>query len=274
MTIEIKTWQDFALHLIWSKEIDPSYNMLVGLRKEKGDDWVKRFCVAYLLFYHTGVAAAAAECEGEDFWIHLSGAYGRSNTRGSERRHFRGSKGRDALNWMIETWAERPEEMFDYPRDAASYEEFFRKIAGKVPQFGQYFIWKWHDFTYCVFGDNRYVNDATLFLPDVPVSALKAFWPTRNWRESLYAIEQVIMGEPDPFLGVRPCGICEAETIACSLKSYVLKHPSVWIGFDIREKHAQLPSDSPLRQFLPPIIEPSRYKVDRYAVLDSAQLPA
>ncbi len=273
MTIEISTWQEFAAELIASKEIDPSYNMLVNARAHFGDEWVKRYCVGYLLFYHTGVASDIASAS--DFWAEVERDFD-SKPRGTERRHFRGEKARAAVR-DYKRWMPSGEIMFDYPREANSYPDFHRKIKTYLPQFGDYFIWKWHDFAMCVFEDDRSMSGFERLLPAPPRKALNQMWPTLKMEPALKLVTKQIQRTRNPFVGWRPCGPSEAETIACSFKGYVLASRPTYIGFDIKEKHGQLfntTHEQVLREMLPPIVPPNRYKVIQDAVLESARLSA
>jgi hypothetical protein len=280
MQIQIDSLKDFSRVLIETGEIDPSYRMLWSLRYDAnfGDDWVKRFCVAYLLFYHTGTAARAANLEGPAFWRQLESDWHVTNTRGPERRHFRGSKAWEAIQFCARTHP-RPESMFDAPREGTAYKDF-HKGAKNVPQFGDYFIWKWNDFTTCVFDDHRKMDGCERFLPNVPREALQRFWPDRPWQESFGFLWHLIKDIAEPFSTEyrRLCGAQEAETIACSLKGYVLDHPQTDIGHDIEEKYQQLRRvfgpTNPFEGYLPDMIPHNTYRVDKYAILETARLPA
>jgi hypothetical protein len=281
VTTPITSLKQFSQVLIQTGEIDPSYFMLYSARfaPAYGQDWVKRFCVAYLLFYHTGTAAKASDHEGAAFWRYLEKAWQDTKSRGPERRHFRGTKSWDALQVCSQLHPEKPEDMFDTPRFSDNYRGF-HGIAAKYPQFGDYFIWKWNDFSTCVFGDARNMKGCEFYMPDVPKKALQRVWPDQRWQKSFEYLCSLIGDIPEPFglSSARMCGPQEAETIACSLKGYVLQHPQTYIGYDIHEKHLQLEkllgADSILGEFLPTRIEPSEYKVDKNAVLDSARVSA
>jgi len=277
--IPITTLRQFCEVLISTGEIDPSYVMLNRLRRAKGDEWIKRFCVAYLLFYHTGTAITAAEYEGVDFWSYLNGAFDRPNTRGTERRHFRGDNGRKALH---ELWTRfpHPETLFDLPRyHTPSYSLFYDLIKfRKIPQFGDYFIWKWNDFSMCVFDDDRDMRKVTRYLPQPPRKALTSLWKDEHYSLGLARLTQMISDIPEPFSGKskRMCGPSEAETIACSIKGYIMTNPPTPIGYDIDEKRAQLPTEHfvQMAQYLPNPVHKNTYRVDKHAILGSARVSA
>jgi hypothetical protein len=281
--MEITTLRQFCEVLIETGEIDPSYIMLHRLRSTKGDEWVKRFCVAYLLFYHTGTAANAAQYEGVDFWSYLNGAFNEPNTRGTERRHFRGDNGRKALH---ELWARymHPESWFDLPRyHSPNYGIFYDLIKHhKIPQFGDYFIWKWNDFSMCVFDDDRDMRKITRYLPQPPRKALTSIWKDEHYSLGLARLTQMISDIPEPFAGTprRMCGPSEAETIACSIKGYIMVHPPTPVGYDIEEKKQQLRfvKDEDLARmmesYLPASIAKNTYRVDKHAILGSARVSA
>jgi hypothetical protein len=281
MAVQINTLHDFSRVLVETGEIDPSYVMLCGLRQQPnfGDEWVKRFCVAYLLFYHTGTAARAAEREGAAFWRQLESDWHDTTSRGTERRHFRGAKAWETLQFCSRAFDRSPELMFDAPREFGTYKGF-HTAAKRVPQFGDYFIWKWNDFSTCVFDDQRDMAGCEKFLPSVPREGLQRFWPDRPWRESFDYLTDLVRDIPEQFRfpSRRACGAQEAETIACSLKGYVLDSPPTDIGHDIEEKQTQLKRVfgvyNPFARYLPAPILPNAYRVNKNAVLESARLPA
>jgi len=85
------TVEEFGAVLARTGDLDPIYLMLRGAELPAGHR--ARWCLAYWMFYHAGVASALSECAGARFWdrarAHLSGSH--QFPRGTERRHFRGS---------------------------------------------------------------------------------------------------------------------------------------------------------------------------------------
>jgi hypothetical protein len=87
---------------------------------------------------------------------------------------------------------------------------------------------------------------------------------------------------PEPFAGTprRMCGPSEAETIACSIKGYIMTNPLTPIGYDIEEKKRQLNSikDEDLvcimTAYLPKSVDKNTYRVDKNAILGSARVSA
>jgi hypothetical protein len=85
---------DFGRQLIATKDLDPIYVMLNAA--ELDWDTRARFCLAYWMFYHAGVAAACAE-KDKDFWGQVWTAQDLKWPRGTERRHFKGNASMNAI---------------------------------------------------------------------------------------------------------------------------------------------------------------------------------
>jgi hypothetical protein len=85
---------EFGEALLRAGDLDPIYTMLHESQFPARQK--ERFCVAYWLFYHAGVAASASEKAHGDFWRFLEDGL-EQFPRGTERRHFRGAKAKTAL---------------------------------------------------------------------------------------------------------------------------------------------------------------------------------
>lgn len=89
------TVQEFGKRLIETGDLDPIYLMLnAGIKDES---LLARWCLAYWMFYHAGVASKIAEAESGRFWDLCMGAEDKKWPRGTERRHFRGQAARLAI---------------------------------------------------------------------------------------------------------------------------------------------------------------------------------
>src|SRR5688572_2484357 len=88
----------FARDLFRYEEADPLYYALV--RSGLNTATQQRYIVAmFNSFYHHGIAGRAAMFRGDSFWDYLLGIYDKA-PRASERRHFRGKAGKNALHNM------------------------------------------------------------------------------------------------------------------------------------------------------------------------------
>ena len=250
--MEAKDWKEFATITISTNDLDPTYQMLYHARTEYGDDWVARFCLHMLMFYHIGEAADAAFIEGDKFWEHVQDNY-ETCKRGTERRHFRGEAGRRSISSLIQASGNAPQGLlarFHSPL----YPTLYRNISSALEGFGAYFIWKWADYLDSVFLMPIDYNGALPYMPDQPIKCAKKLWPNQSVEATLSMVVDYISQMDAPPSHTRKCDIPEAETILCMLKGYFITH-SHKIGDDIDDKHKAL-GDDPynLARFLPPRI--------------------
>lgn len=246
-SIIVSDWQTFAKETIRINDLDPTYSMLRNARKEYGDEWVSRFCLHMLMFYHVGEAEVAAHLDGKEFWDFIEDRY-EICPRGTERRHFRGKAGRDAIASLKPTFLTRPgSALRAFHRPA--YPDLYAVIRGGAKGFGDYFIWKWADYLQCVFDLPIDLSEAHRYMPAEPAKCAKAFWPELTLKQALMKVVREIEQYPDPFSFSRPCGVSEAETILCMMKGFFITK-SHRIGDDLLDKYNAL-GDSPLRHYLP-----------------------
>jgi hypothetical protein len=101
---------EFGRQLVETRDLDPIYVML----NRAPIDWdtKARFCLAYWMFYHAGVAARVAEPD-EDFWDSVWLAQDNKWPRGTERRHFKAKNSENAIDhmmkWLQDRNTDRPE---------------------------------------------------------------------------------------------------------------------------------------------------------------------
>lgn len=247
--VPVETWQEFARETIRINDLDPTYEMLYNARKDYGEAWVARYCLHMLMFYHVGEAEVAAQYEGKDFWEHVERNYDTCK-RGTERRHFRGRAGLEAIAGLKPRFLTRPEAVLS-AFHAPAYPTLYRGVSEGAKGFGAYFIWKWADYLSCVFDMPIDLSQAYKYMPDQPAKCAKQVWPELSLVESLDKVVQEIQQYLDPFSYSRPCGVSEAETILCMMKGYFITK-SHRIGDDLMDKHKAL-GNSPLRKYLPPM---------------------
>jgi len=247
--IVARDWKEFADITIRINDLDPTYEMLWKARKQYGDDWVERFCIHMLMFYHIGEAAIAANYEGQDFWNHVEANYTYTK-RGSERRHFRGEAGRAAIRSLKQASGNATQGLLKafYRPD---YPTLYLGVKNGLEGFGEYFIWKWADYLDRIFDMPIDFSNAFPYMPEQPMKCARAMWPDQHPRDTLEMVREYISQYPAPPSGNRPCGIAEAETILCMLKGYFITK-SHTIGDDIEDKYAALGQDPyGLAKFLP-----------------------
>jgi hypothetical protein len=260
LSLTVRTFEEFAVADIFSGDIDPTYWAIHRAYDEYGPDWAKRFCVAMLCYYHTGTAVQAAEFEGEQFWLYLIDIYPTA-PRASERRHFRGAAGLNALNHMRSRFP-NPTTFFDsIPRH---YGGLMSYCGAALKQFGPYFQLKIADYMdRCLRMpiDQPSMNWLYSGLPTLPAKALKMLYPTAGVRDAFEDLRARLrpleLLAPPAF--DRPIGPAEIETILCDWKR--AKTGSSWIGADVLDKRNSFwycgEKAQRMSEWMPPNIERS-----------------
>ncbi len=217
----IDSWKDFALKLFRTRDADPGYVALAGA--EMPADQKKRFAVAWCTFYNLGIAAQASEFQGARFWRYLNDQYAPA-ARASERRHFRGNAGRNALlAWELAYT--NPEEMVDEITAALPYYLYVRKEVRPIAQMGDYFVWKWCDLYEVLTGIHVDCSGpyAANHSPPTPQDGAKAIAPEQSVEDTyqMIALHLQMNNVPAPPHYERPSDINEAETVCCVYKQLV-----------------------------------------------------
>ncbi len=239
-------YRQFARELVTTGELDPIYTMAYRARDVKGDAWVQRFLLYMLMFYDARGAAIAAE--ENDFWKYVREHYDTA-VRGSERRYFRGVAGIASYTSLQALGT--PESVFQIPFQARVLPEFSKALAARnIAGFGDYFMLKWADYAANVFLTGLDYKDLPRMLPGPPLKCVKSLFPDRSVLEGMIEIWSWIWGMPDPFSGTKPCGLSEAETVACAIPSYLIKK-RYQMGDDIKKYRGQLKDFPELLELLP-----------------------
>lgn len=246
----LKPWQKFARDLVTTGEIDPTYYLIHRAGEVKGLEWQVRFAMHYFLFYDLGGAARCANEAGDDFWTYVKDLY-TTFPRAPARRHFRGDKGRNAVE-KLSTFGP-PERVFGLMyRD--KYSDLYDNIASnfKGCEVGPYFTWKLMDvFDRCLGLSVRLdTKDALKYLPDVPRKALILYWRDEP-RSGLEKVWETVKDLPAPGNPSRLCNYAEAETILCAI--YGLNRGSYKFGMDLQHRHMELIDFPDLQELLPPL---------------------
>lgn len=212
-------WRKFAEVMFKLEDADPGYLMLK--RADLAYEQKLRYVLAWCTYYNPGIAAVASEYKGKKFYEYLRAVYPTAQ-RASERRHFRGQAGANAINsW--EGHFSRPEEMIE-----ACYSETYlgvRKNMQNMAQMGDYFYWKLADIWDTVFDQPVDFTGCEKYMPKVPKQGADIIGDQLN----LFTLE-IIMGDitrhikdiPYPVKGGRKLALQEAETVCCVFKQHVV----------------------------------------------------
>lgn len=256
--------KQFGEQLVMTGDLDPIYIMLNN--SSMGPDATARWCLAYWMFYHAGVASRIAEQEGESFWAMVWAAQVNKWPRGTERRHFRGANADNAIKYLEEHYPD-PEDAcaqlaglntWDELVDAAPIEPLsFALVASRAQQwvgFGPWIAFKIADMIdVCIGIPVAFPKDSSVWY-DEPIKGGVFAWldemghgvPYNDYHDGLSSMErrervdEVIPHYLHWFkvnntIGPdgRGVGIQELETIFCKYKSHLNGHYP--IGKDTRE---------------------------------------
>lgn len=218
-------WQTFAWKLFQTKDADPGYYALAD--SGMGEAQKMRAMVAWCTYYNLAHAAVASELKGDAFWDYLLSIYPTAK-RNTERRHFRGAAGLKALHAWRHAYGKHPELMVEL-----SFGDTFFEVRNKVrriPQMGDYFIWKFADVQERVFGVPCDFVGADEYVPKTPrqgaeLIARSIGWDPEtqtSWLRGTHAnIIERMRGILVPPKYDRAFGLQEAETVCCVYKQMV-----------------------------------------------------
>ena len=246
--VNINSWADFAQFTVISGDLDPMYDLMSKLPLEQRE----LFALHFFMFYDAGEAAKAMYgTDQNSFWEYVDDTYA-TTRRGTERRHFRGDKGLEAIKNMRRHGT--PSTFW-----SKMYGISLREIAQNVTyrfrgnQIGPYFIWKAMDiFDRCLGMPVKLSMEEVLkFMPDEPRKCAEVCWPGVKLEQVVDTVVGGIKHLPAPGVSGRNCHYSEAETVLCMIKGYFLTG-SHTLGDDVDEKHRQLAKFPDLCTLLPP----------------------
>lgn len=245
-------WTECAERLIGTGELDPVYTMLCSAR-DRGvvdNEWLGKFCMYQLMFYHIPGALKAAE--QDDFWDYIQ-KHEPTLPRGQERRHFRGLNAKSGIYSLMHPRLDPLRTLFTvYDPD---YRVLYRNIQANFLGFGEYFILKWADLLDVVFHKRVDYRHLGTYLFSGAKAGLAAAFPGKCvYPDALEEIVDYIRLFPDPFDGSRPCGPAEAETVACGFKVYYV-NTTFKFGYDIHHLRVALEGYPELLKGCPPDTE-------------------
>src|SRR5437660_412143 len=134
---------EFGKALLDTEDLDPVYVML--WKAEIEPNRLRRWLLAYWMFYHSGVASKLSYYEKQDFFLRAS-LYAKSSShtpRGTERRHFRGKACLNCIDWFSEKY-KSPEQAIDHLLSKAHGNVFgvLDFVKRKWPLFGPWIGFK------------------------------------------------------------------------------------------------------------------------------------
>jgi hypothetical protein len=89
---------EFGSRLVITGDLDPIYTMLNAAKLPAPT--LKRWVLAYWMFYHAGVSSFIADAPSSDFWGMVWAAQNEKWPRGTERRHFKAENSRKAITHL------------------------------------------------------------------------------------------------------------------------------------------------------------------------------
>lgn len=237
----------FGKDLLDANDLDPVYVLLANANLQP--DRLRRFLLSYWCFYHVGVAS---ELSKSDRWADLGKEV---HTRASERRHFRGPKSIEALDWL----KLHEEEWFKTLCACKTFDEV-TAVAQCPPLFGPWVAFKIADMI-------ERLELAEIDFADCELSLYKE--PSRGAALVLFedpdayvsksGIQHLVSAVVDRFTNLgylappsadRVINIQEVETMLCKFKSHRNGHYPV--GKDVAEiRHALEGWESDLIKWLP-----------------------
>lgn len=212
----MKSWRDFANTLFTTEEADPGYLLLARAALPHAQKL--RYVLAWCTFYNPGIAAVASQYKGAEFYAYLVAQYPTAK-RASERRHFRGKAGLNALA----SWGRT------YPNPEALVESCWagtylgvRRNMKSIAQMGDYFYWKLADIQDTVFAMPVDFTGCEKYMPKVPKQGAVIIGDQENLfhlEAIMAAVTAHISGLEHP-LQKRGLLLQEAETVCCIYKQY------------------------------------------------------
>lgn len=220
----VMPWTKFAEQLISTGDLDPLYILVA--RADWSWERKARFTIAYTLFYHAGVSAELSELRGPAFHNRARAMAEDSKTpRGSERRHFRGANALRCLDWLKKEYPE-PEHWVAYISDLFGWKQRYARIQ-QAPAFGPWISFKVCDMLDRILGKPTNWDGFGLHdLYDAPLAGASLIGAKEGGSaaDGWALLLDYMRGFKAPPSLDRPCGVAEAETVACKFKSHLNGH--------------------------------------------------
>ena len=249
----------FGRHLIETGDLDPIYIALVRAR-EAGDfdeGQLRRWLLAYTMFYHAGVASYLSDFEGSEFFDRAFVAAenvepappGGRWPRGHERRHYRANVALSSIHDLRRRYGTRPEGFWDHvgvgggPRTLAWVSKRTQDHVGYGPWMG----FKVADLLDRVLRLEVAFDEAAVYMFKDPEKAALLLWEQRqgcNYPSNARPKREAILRSVTQYLiktfgdltappfDDRPINIQEVETVLCKWKSHINGHYPLFNDID------------------------------------------
>lgn len=256
----------FGDALLETRDLDPAYVGLVA--SDLPEPQLCRWLLAYWCFYHCGAASWLSEQEGDDYWNWMGVAARNENRtipeevhgrcgrivrwpRAAERRHFRGQKCVDAVEWLrhncpgdpVNGWS--PENWVRLLSTSPLTDKSLMSVVQDWPMFGPWIAFKVADMMERCYGAKVSFAPDLCLMYDEPRRALAILEEHHMLQDSraskadwYNALSRYFSARRAPPALDRPCGPQEVETILCKWKSHVNGH--YHIGKDIHDHREAL----------------------------------
>lgn len=234
--------EEFGRQLLVTNDLDPLYVLLHNAGMPR--DQLRRWCLAYWCCYHAGLSCWLSE--QQMFWGHMR-AFAFNDTpsplgdrwpRGTERRHFRGLKAVESIEYLTKRFPE-PEQAVICLEESKSFWTLRNRVM-EWPQFGPWIAFKVGDMLERVIGTPITFDNADIFVFDSPRDAAQIFHAETAQgtggdpvKYSLLYLQQELGSFDAPPRYERKLNLQEYETILCKWKSHRNGHYPV--GKDTKE---------------------------------------
>lgn len=245
------SYQDFGTQLLETGDLDPIYIMLQRANLPQGT--LHKWVLAYWCFYHAGLCSFLAEQPHDMYWNKMA-EYAYKSPRGTERRHFRGVKAEQSIQWLRNTYHNSVDNLmatwFAAPTfPAVAY------AATQAPLFGPWIAFKVADMGERVLGFPVDFSNADLGFHISPRAGAALIDSEATLPTLIKRLEEEFGQYKAPPYYDRPVNIQEIETILCKFNSHSKHHYP--IGKDCREVYHALEGwgamAKELQQYVPSI---------------------
>lgn len=227
----------FGKLLLNTGDLDPIYIML--WKAKLTPKRLKRWLMAYSMFYHAGVASLLSNYRGSEFWDEAAKlALPESKTpRGSERRHFRGKAAQKSIAYFAKRYPKGPEQAIGYlvRHSKGTVDGVVSLVRKRWPVYGSWVGFKLADLLERLqIAPIRFpIKTLTMYSEPTKGAELVAIakgWATgeeaKDWivEDTVRKLLKLFKEYKAPPRYERPVNAQEIETILCKWKSHMNGH--------------------------------------------------
>lgn len=225
----------FGKLLLNTGDLDPIYIML--WRAKLTPKRLKRWLMAYSMFYHAGVASLLSNYRGAEFWDKAYKlALPESKTpRGSERRHFRGKAAQKSIAYFAKRYPKGPEQAIDYlvRHSKGTVDGVVSLVRKRWPVYGSWVGFKLADLLERLQIAPIRFPIKTLTMYSEPTKGAELVAEHMGWNKAdesentIQVVKHLIRKFEEykaPPRYERPVNVQEIETILCKWKSHMNGH--------------------------------------------------